>query len=387
MKKFEALEQLEQGKRQKHQEEQEQAEAADSKGKGKAKDDDDEPAALALTEEELNELFKQTSTFTQQSALAKREQSLYGDEEESYMEFLDLEGEDGDDYYDEAGFWDDDDPGFGEPGRKRKRGGAGGGGGKAKAAARQARVPFESCEITGEDGFVYTIRKKVRYEDPNAPTYVRIPPQPITRSWCKTIAPFSKPTDDPIGSTYLEGDILKMELKNYGEFEAILMDPPWHTGAKDDPARLPGTVTPEELGKLKITDALLPKGLAFVWVEKELIPKVFALMKKWNFIYVENFAWVKKSVNNKFVSQPYKYFQKSKTTLFIFRKFTAEGKDQLELRHQRNPDVPDFTYHVIETLLPNAAYKEDAGRGKLLELWGRAGSQRRTGWTTIVQKP
>jgi hypothetical protein len=46
---------------------------------------------------------------------------------------------------------------------------------------------------------------------------------------------------------YVEGDILKMELKKYGEFEAILMDPPWHTGAKDDPARLPGTVTPEEL--------------------------------------------------------------------------------------------------------------------------------------------
>jgi hypothetical protein len=38
-----------------------------------------------------------------------------------------------------------------------------------------------------------------------------------------------------------------MELKNYGEFEAILMDPPWHTGDKNDPARLPGTVTPEEL--------------------------------------------------------------------------------------------------------------------------------------------
>ncbi len=57
-----------------------------------------------------------------------------------------------------------------------------------------------------------------------------------------------------------------------------------------------------------------------------MVCQVFAMMKKWNFIYVENFAWVKKSVNNKFVSQPYKYFQKSKTTLFIFRKFTAEGK-------------------------------------------------------------
>ncbi len=32
-------------------------------------------------------------------------------------------------------------------------------------------------------------------------------------------------------------------------------------------------------------------------------------------------------------------------------------------------EKPDFTYHVIETLLPNAAYKEDAGRGKLLELY------------------
>jgi len=49
-------------------------------------------------------------------------------------------------------------------------------------------------------------------------------------------------------------------------------------------------------------------------------------MKKWNFIYVENFAWVKKSVNNKFVAQPYKYFQKSKTTLLIFRKFTVDAK-------------------------------------------------------------
>jgi hypothetical protein len=58
--------------------------------------------------------------------------------------------------------------------------------------------------------------------------------------------------------------------------------------------------------------------------------QVFKVMKKWNFIYVENFAWVKKSVNNKFVTQPYKYFQKSKTTLLIFRKFTVDGKVRAE---------------------------------------------------------
>jgi len=77
-------------------------------------------------------------------------------------------------------------------------------------------------------------------------------------------------------------------------------------------------------------------------------------------------------------------------------------QDQLELRHQRNPDVvfdyikrqgadlsvqqidlplglhvwlglkeekPDFVYTVVETLLPNAIYKEESKRGKLLELY------------------
>jgi len=389
MKKFEALEQF---KKQKQQQE-DQAEAADPKGKGKAKEEEEE---LVLTEAELNELFKQTSTFTQQSALAKRELSLYGDEEESYMEFLDLEGEEGDDYFDGEDFWDEDDLSFGEGSRKRKRGKirSSGGGIRHKGAL------FESCEITGEDGFVYTIRKKVRYEDPNAPTYVRIPPQPIPRSWCKTVVPFTKPENDPLGNTYIEGNILKMDLRKYGEFEAILMNPPWYTGDQKDPSRLPGTIVPEELVKLKITDELMPKGLIFIWVEKELIPKVFKVMKKWNFIYVENFAWVKKSVNNKFVAQPYKYFQKSKTTLLIFRKFTVDAKDQLELRHQRNPDVvfdyikrqglkeekPDFVYTVVETLLPNAIYKEESKRGKLLELWGER-SHRRPGWTTIAQLP
>jgi len=42
--------------------------------------------------------------------------------QESYMEFLDLEGEEGDDYFDGEDFWDEDDLSFGEGSRKRKRG-------------------------------------------------------------------------------------------------------------------------------------------------------------------------------------------------------------------------------------------------------------------------
>lgn len=47
--------------------------------------------------------------------------------------------------------------------------------------------------------------------------------------------------------SYIEGNILKMDLRKYGEFEAILMNPPWYTGDQKDPSRLPGTIVPEEL--------------------------------------------------------------------------------------------------------------------------------------------
>ncbi len=43
-------------------------------------------------------------------------------------------------------------------------------------------------------------------------------------------------------------------------------------------------------------------------------------MKKWEFIYVENLVWVKKNVNNRIVTQDYKYIRKSKSSMLIFRK-------------------------------------------------------------------
>jgi hypothetical protein len=40
---------------------------------------------------------------------------------------------------------------------------------------------------------------------------------------------------------------------------------------------------------------------------------------------------------------------------------------------------------MIETLLPDGAYKDDTNSGKFLELWGKHGV-RRKGWTSIVQQ-
>jgi N6-adenosine-specific RNA methylase IME4 len=170
-------------------------------------------------------------------------------------------------------------------------------------------------------------------------------------------------------------------------------------------------VTAEQFRKLRINDRVIPKGLIFVWAPKELIPQTVKTMSGWGFLYVENLVWVKKSVNNKIVTQPYKYFARSKESLLIFRKFCrgneshpSSKKDwHLELRHQRNPDVifdflrskshgvlvdeekPEFTYNIIETLLPDANYDAALGRGQFLELWGGTRPIRK-GWTVVSVK-
>lgn len=103
-------------------------------------------------------------------------------------------------------------------------------------------------------------------------------------------------------------------------------------------------------------------GFIFIWIEKELIPKVicfclnlfkklffliifwkvFDIMESWKFIYVENLVWIKKQGNNQLVEQPSAFFRRSKVSLYIFRK---DSPNHIELRHQRNSDV---TFQFLE---------------------------------------
>lgn len=232
-------------------------------------------------------------------------------------------------------------------------------------------------------------------------------PRPIPRSWAKAVQPFdyeaARGQKAIPGSRYVEATIEELELEKLGSFEAILMDPPWDLSPRasaSDKARqchqlVPKRgkngerlISPEELGKWPVTDKLIPKGFLFIWTEKELIPRVLTMAQKWGFHYVENFAWVKFDVNNKIHTEDYAYFRKSKLTLLMLRK-----PGDIELRHQRNPDVKfdfvrkgrerlPFVFDIIETLLPTAKYNPKTGKGKMLQLWCLP-QERRSGWTSV----
>lgn len=72
-----------------------------------------------------------------------------------------------------------------------------------------------------------------------------------------------------------------------------------------------------------------------------------------------------------------------------------QGSGELELRHQRSPDVivsaalemggtPDSVYKTIQTLLPDAGKLGQEGRPRLLEVvWGTAKRIPRPGWQII----
>ena len=140
----------------------------------------------------------------------------------------------------------------------------------------------------------------------------------------------------PLGARYFEQDVLEVSAKKLGsKFQAVYMDPPLCL-----PGEIPrkNQITLAQLTAVPVPDLIPGSGFLFVWIEKEMILDMLRIAEKWGFHYVENFCWIKKNVSNKFVKEPYTYFNKSKLTMLVLRK---DG--DIELRHQRNPDcVFDF---------------------------------------------
>ncbi|KAF9206159.1 hypothetical protein BGZ49_002907 [Haplosporangium sp. Z 27] len=368
-----------------------------------------------FTDEQLQEIFRRTSGFTVRSMLRDTPEDIYEEDlwqaniaDEDYL--YDFEEEDDylmamDDH-----FWDE------EVSNSRKRG-------RKEKEPRPPRIPKEP-KIKGEkrrvgnsdretilqrykvmqvrlqdrNGVFYTVKKKISTMDPTLPTYVRIPPVPIPRSWIQAIKPLEKQVELAThipGSRYEETtNILDLDLTTFGtDFQAVYMDPPLLREGQEPG---PNKVSLEQLAKLDIS-TILPRGFLFVWIEKEFLPDIVQMAEKWQLRYVENFCWIKKTVNNQISCEKSPYFNSSKLSLLVFRR---EG--DIDIRHQRSPDCvfdfikpvdpdelseekPKFLYELIETLLPQAVYSESNPNGdRMLELWARRGT-RRKGWTSVCQ--
>nr|7F4S_D Chain D, MTA9 [Paramecium tetraurelia strain d4-2]7F4S_E Chain E, MTA9 [Paramecium tetraurelia strain d4-2]7F4S_F Chain F, MTA9 [Paramecium tetraurelia strain d4-2] len=177
----------------------------------------------------------------------------------------------------------------------------------------------------------------------------------------------------------------------------------------------------KDLKNLDISKKLISNGILFIWSDKSLINEILETMENKGFTYIENLVVVQLSLeqaleelnkhmkieqtedavldNLDFLQQkvqvkdlilhrPSKVLNQSKQVLIMFRKFD-EQKSQLELRHQRTPDVlfdivnngksclktKEYIYQTIETLLP---------KSQLMEIFAQK-DQPRKGWISVCE--
>lgn len=387
MKKFEALERVKELNTAAARKKEEEAEEEDAPQEEVAKAEDekqtDEPeqqelvvgtgAQLDLDENQLLEVFKQTSMFSVKSVQANNE--IMMDVEDP---FQDEEG------YSPSDFELDEDEFWGEVKVKRRRSGV--------PRVKKERAPKKIVNVLNRDTGVY-VQRKVRVIDETQPRLIRIPPPPLPLPWSRTVTPYRSrvyPQEPEVEECRVlsEPSIVQMDFKKVQSdksFIGLVINPEWVS----DPEETCPKKRLSTLQQLPI-QKLCPTGFIFIWVDKRDVMPVCDLMEEMGYVYIENLTWIYMLPNNKVVLDKAQFIRSSHLTLYIFRKYN-EGKD-IELRHQRSPDVvmdcmvaseggptkvPREVYKSIDTLLPS-------GHGRLLELWSRAGCPRK-GWTQVIE--
>mmetsp|Transcript_44552 Transcript_44552/g.115862 ORF Transcript_44552/g.115862 Transcript_44552/m.115862 type:complete len:369 (-) Transcript_44552:417-1523(-) len=310
-KKFEALAKIEKEFR----------EARDEPEEGSAVPDEIEPKEEGtpsnqdgLSEEHLQRIFQDTSSFTVESALDNNE-GLF-EQQQGYEDvFLD----EYEDEYDlsEDEFWDD------QPRKKKGKNKRTGGGDRQQIARPQSQLLMG---VPGSFGNIIALKKR-RKIDPNQLVYCRFPMSPLPLSWALPIETTATETYDHSEYIYKEvKDVTKFNFPSLGkDFEGVYVDPPWHSGFK-----------PASLKKLKIEN-VVTSGLLFIWVEKEYIPDILEIYKD-KFVYVENITWVTLTVGNRAYVEKSTYLGKAKKIVLVLRRTSKQSK-AFQLKHQRNPDT------------------------------------------------
>lgn len=383
--------------------------ASDTEGEHVDQPEASSSAAIGLTDDQLIEVFKQTSIFNVKSALANNQNLMQNEtaEDQEHDFFSDSDISDTDEWDYLRGFWsDEEDMSYGDHWKKLKKLKSKGGQirqrGGSYAKPRQHIVTHYNATTQA------LIRRKVKVIDKDALYHVKVP-HPLPLSWGRTVKPYEPASvrQEPsvaaaadtenvdssngqsVGTSYQEEeDLLDADFKPFKHsFQAVLINPGWCSPTTSFSDIDPGP----RLSALPLPK-LCPVGFVFIWAEKEHISTVVKQLYRWGYQYVENLTWVYMDTNNTILTTPSDYAQKSHLTLFIFRK-EDKGKD-IELRHQRNPDVtfdcvrvsqgqekdiPEEIFMAIETLLPT-------GKGKFLELWAARNVQR-PGWTHMVERP
>jgi MT-A70 len=162
-------------------------------------------------------------------------------------------------------------------------------------------------------------RVKPHTADPDAPLFIKLP-NPIPRSWAQIILPFND-FNTPLRNEckVIKANMSDFDLSSLGsDFQVCYMDPPL---VEDNDNPSPGQLSISAFAKYPIP-SLVKSGFLFIWAEKQFTAQLLKIVDNWGYRYIENIAWIKKSMDNSIYREPSTFFNKSKTTCYVFRNVT-----------------------------------------------------------------
>jgi len=192
--------------------------------------------------------------------------------------------------------------------------------------------------------------------------------------------------------TYVNCDIRYLNFASLGEFDVVLLDPPWRIRGQenmtDEQAMFSNTNFSMEYNTLSTQEildlevgCLSKRGLIFLWVVNSQLELGLECLSKWGYAYIDKITWIKKTCRNNLAIGPGFTFLHSTEICLVGRKSSAErfefirraSNDIIFEEVKRKSQKPTALYHIIEQMAPGASK---------VELFARNHNIRR-GWLSI----
>ena len=165
------------------------------------------------------------------------------------------------------------------------------------------------------------------------------------------------------------------------------MDPPWQL-ATSAPTR-GVAIGYQQLGDRAICElpigSLSSSGLIFLWVINVKYALGVQLLQDWGYTFVDDVAWVKRTVNRRLAKGHGFYLQHAKESCLVGRKGDAAsipglrggvGCDVIYSDRRGQSQKPEELYRLVEQLVPDGRYLEIfARKNNLRDYWTSIGNE------------
>ena len=172
---------------------------------------------------------------------------------------------------------------------------------------------------------------------------------------------------------------LNKVTEKFGQFDVIVIDPPWQTGPSSD------GMTSKQVMDLQV-EKLASKGFCFLWVNEDIKNMGYACLSRWGYEFIDHLVWVKTLMGGKKVvlEHPGIFYHSTQSCIVGYKcpanekvEYRSKVSNELMIADVREKaEKPDQLYAIIDLMMPGSKRIELFARNhSLKEGWLLLGNQ------------